>query len=871
MKTFLKRVLVLSIALVMCISLLPLTQFKASAKDVDYVTSGKYIYNWGERGETATFLSQNAEAFYTGTNTYANFATLSGGTGKDNAPSSALYKALKDYMSAKHTHITEYQETRDLYKYTDCENSGGKISSFYSGTSIGPAWDGGSTWNREHTWPNSKGEGNAENDIMMLRPTSVSENSNRGDTAYGKSSGYYNPNSTSGGNYDLRGDVARIVLYVYVRWGNTSRMWGSSGVMESLDVLLEWMEADPVDTWELGRNDSVQSITGTRNVFVDYPELAFLLFGRDIPANMSTPSGNSKEACDHNNFDAGKTVAPTCTSKGYTLYTCKTTGCTYSYKTNEVSATGHNYVSGTCTNCGGAEYIEPQPIDYAKTLTVGTAYKFGFFSTNNGAEYYFIGAMNGYYGDTSTVKDDGVDTYVESTTGGYYLYFVNNSGQKQYINLVYTGTHYNFTFANTASTVYTWDTEKHTLKTTLNGEVSYMGTYGSYTTFSVLITSKISTNDYFAHFYPVNGSTTTDPSDPSDPQPEPCTHNYTSLVTAPTCSKDGYTTYTCTICGDSYKANTVSAYGHIYQNNACISCGAVKASNTEEELSFADKNNRVSFSTTQQIWEFNGVIVTNDKASASSNVGDYANPARFYQGSNVTISYPGMTKIVIDCSGLESKYVSTWLNVTNGTAVNNNNIITITFATPVDELVYTSLAKQSRAYSITVFAEGAPADCTHTQTTVTGAYAATCDTEGHTGMTICATCKDLLDAGTVIPATGHKLGDWTVVTPPTCKEAGTSHRECENCNYFESKEEQKTSHTDAQNDGVCDSCGTTIDTDAPSGGNGEGTTKPSTPNIPSEPSNPGQATNPGSAILILAAIGLGALIIAFVTFKKKIR
>ena len=64
--------------------------------------------------------------------------------------------------------------------------------------------------------------------------------------------------------------------------------------MESPEVLLEWMEEDPVDTWELGRNDSVQAITGTRNVFIDYPELAFILFGEDIPSDMETPSGIAK-------------------------------------------------------------------------------------------------------------------------------------------------------------------------------------------------------------------------------------------------------------------------------------------------------------------------------------------------------------------------------------------------------------------------------------------------------------------------------------------------------------------------------------------------------------------------------------------------
>ena len=38
-------------------------------------------------------------------------------------------------------------------------------------------------------------------------------------------------------------------------------------------------------------------------------------------------------------------------------------------------------------------------------------------------------------------------------------------------------------------------------------------------------------------------------------------HTYTSVVTAPTCTEKGYTTYTCT-CGDTYTANEVAALGH---------------------------------------------------------------------------------------------------------------------------------------------------------------------------------------------------------------------------------------------------------------------------------------------------------------------
>ncbi len=252
-----------------------------------------YVYNWGQREVDCTQLSTYAQAFYTGSYVFEEMSKLQGGSSQSNAPSSALYKALQTLMKSKHTYVNGYSANNSLLAYTDCQNGGGKISSFYSGKEIGPGWDSAATWNKEHTWPNSKGlEGSDEDDVMMIRPTSVSENSSRGNTAYGKSSGYYNPNNESGGKYDLRGDVARICLYVYTRWGNTGKMWGSSGVMESLDVLLEWMEADPVDTWEMGRNDSVQSITGTRNVFVDYPEYAFLLFGKDVPADYVSPSNN---------------------------------------------------------------------------------------------------------------------------------------------------------------------------------------------------------------------------------------------------------------------------------------------------------------------------------------------------------------------------------------------------------------------------------------------------------------------------------------------------------------------------------------------------------------------------------------------------
>ena len=263
------------------------------ASDVDYVYSGKYLHNWGARGEDATFLTTKAASYYTSGITYSVLSESDGGTTQSNAHQSALYKALQSMMKSKHNYIITYDATRPLYGYTDgVSNNSSKLSTFYTGKLVSSTWDGGTTYNREHVWPRSKSinQSKAEDsaDIMMLRPETPNANSSRGNKAFGLSTGYYIPEEY------VRGDIARTLLYGYVRWGNASYMWGTGGVIENSTILLQWMIDDPVDTWELGRNDAVESITGVRNVFVDYPEYAFLLFGKAVPNYMQTPSGLAK-------------------------------------------------------------------------------------------------------------------------------------------------------------------------------------------------------------------------------------------------------------------------------------------------------------------------------------------------------------------------------------------------------------------------------------------------------------------------------------------------------------------------------------------------------------------------------------------------
>jgi len=69
---------------------------------------------------------------------------------------------------------------------------------------------------------------------------------------------------------------------------------------------------------------------------------------------------------------------------------------------------------------------------------------------------------------------------------------------------------------------------------------------------------------------------------------EKADHSYNAVVTAPTCTETGYTTYTCSACGDTYTADETAALGHgeyTYTNNGethTVSCGKCDYTATED-------------------------------------------------------------------------------------------------------------------------------------------------------------------------------------------------------------------------------------------------------------------------------------------------
>ena len=384
MRNLSKRLIAFLLSFVFIISaLLPVTavEGKAATQPTKYSSQ----YNSGQRDVICTTLDgTSADSYYSGNYEYDVL---------DNYSGDALYTQLQTLMRTTHKYISSYDDCHYKANRTDCENENGsenKLLLIYTSyTATQSQWNG---WNREHVWPKSLGGDTTSGggaDLHHIRPSDAVVNSTRNNYKYGNTNGgtaKYGSNPASGclggylgGGYfepldNVKGDVARICLYVYVRWGSA---WGATSitkVFQSVDVLLEWCALDPVDTWEMGRNEVIQDIQGNRNVFIDYPELAWLMFDREIPDDMTTPSGYAMNGnggsdsgdsgdsgegndpdCTHVNTEIRNAKQPTCAVAGYTGDTYCTecdakiaSGSTIA-KTEHKNTEKRNEKSATCT------------------------------------------------------------------------------------------------------------------------------------------------------------------------------------------------------------------------------------------------------------------------------------------------------------------------------------------------------------------------------------------------------------------------------------------------------------------------------------------------------------------------------------------
>ncbi len=146
---------------------------------------------------------------------------------------------------------------------------------------------GSSGWNREHIWAKSRGnfgtKPGAGTDGHHLRASDAKENGNRANLNFADVNG---PRTKNGSFYEppksAKGDVARAVFYMAVRYGFKVDNSGSDSKearIGKLEDLLKWNELDPVDPYEIRRNNIIYGYQNNRNPFIDHPELVKYIFG----------------------------------------------------------------------------------------------------------------------------------------------------------------------------------------------------------------------------------------------------------------------------------------------------------------------------------------------------------------------------------------------------------------------------------------------------------------------------------------------------------------------------------------------------------------------------------------------------------------
>ena len=121
-------------------------------------------------------------------------------------------------------------------------------------------------------------------------------------------------------------------------------------------------------------------------------------------------------------------------------------------------------------------------------------------------------------------------------------------------------------------------------------------------------------------------------------------------------------------------------------------------------ISFNDKTYRTVYTASQQVWEQNGITVTNDKASSTNDVADYADPARFYKSSSLTIECEkAFSQIVFNCDDYKTTYpTDLQSSITSGSVSVDGTVVTLSLDTAVTTYVINTLAGQVRVDSITV-------------------------------------------------------------------------------------------------------------------------------------------------------------------------
>lgn len=294
---------------------------------------------------------------------------------------------------------------------------------------------------------------------------------------------------------------------------------------------------------------------------------------------------------------------------------------------------------------GGTSTPDPDEPDPTKPefspITSPVAGEYAMAMDINGTWYYLTGELSGNYA-ASTTNVAGAAKIELIADGDGWLIKANG----KYVEIIISGTYNNIKFnAERATDIHwVWNAEYSIFTWTNTNDTFWMGTYNTYTTFSASKISYITNNNqYPAKLGTLGGSQGENPGGGED---------------------------------------TPSA---------------------SASISFADAANRTSYSTTEQVWEQNGIKLTNSKGASTTNVGDYSNPIRIYANSTVKLEFTSaMKEIVFHCNNTTyANDLVTSLTNAGYTATANGKDVTVVLTTASNSIEFTA-AKQLRFDSIDV-------------------------------------------------------------------------------------------------------------------------------------------------------------------------
>jgi endonuclease I len=234
----------------------------------------------------------------------------------------AMHNIIKNHTSES------YNGLWDAFYSTDRRPDNGKVWDLYSDRPGGTASyyftfgsdqcgnfsSEGDCYNREHSVPKSWFGGSVApmyTDLFHLYPTDGYVNNKRGNLPIGKVTnttwtstngskvGTSNVPNYSGQVFEpidsFKGDFARTYFYMAVCYMDKnlgvetqSNFTGGNLKPWSKDLLLQWAAMDPVSKKEIDRNNAVYQIQHNRNPFIDFPELAEMIFGSDTNLTFIT-------------------------------------------------------------------------------------------------------------------------------------------------------------------------------------------------------------------------------------------------------------------------------------------------------------------------------------------------------------------------------------------------------------------------------------------------------------------------------------------------------------------------------------------------------------------------------------------------------